>query len=84
MKVRLLRSAVAAADPIVVRQSVHRLRGESAALGAVDVARLCGTLEDLSIEGTIDGAPALVAAIEAAFGRAAAALREVTRIRSSL
>jgi HPt (histidine-containing phosphotransfer) domain-containing protein len=75
-----LRAAVGAGDAARVRQSAHRLRGESAALGAVEVARLCASLEELSVEGQLDTAPALAAAIESACHRAAAELREASRI----
>jgi HPt (histidine-containing phosphotransfer) domain-containing protein len=69
-----LRAAVADGDAAVVRQSAHRLRGESSALGAVEVARLCATLEESAAE-SLERAPMLASAIQSAFDRAAAELR---------
>jgi two-component system sensor histidine kinase/response regulator len=70
-----LMAAAAGGDPGPVRQCAHRLRGESSAIGAVEVASLCRTLEEQAVAGRVDGAPALASAIEAAFGRAAGELR---------
>ncbi len=75
-----LMASVAEGDPVKVRQSAHRLRGESAALGAVEVARLCGALEELAAGGRLDTAPALARAIESAYDRAAVELRDASRI----
>jgi two-component system sensor histidine kinase/response regulator len=69
-----LAMAVASGDASHVRQSAHRLKGESGAVGAVEVARLCKDLEELAVAGRLDGAPALASAVEAAFERAAAEL----------
>jgi HPt (histidine-containing phosphotransfer) domain-containing protein len=69
-----LRAAVASRDAALTRQSAHRLRGESSALGAVDVARLCATLEESAADG-LERAPMLASAIESAFTRAARELR---------
>jgi PAS domain S-box-containing protein len=70
-----LKVAVAAGDAGAVRQSAHRLRGESSAVGAVEVAALCRSLEEQSLAGHLDGAPALAASIASAFERAAGELR---------
>ena len=77
-----LRAAVADGDTGRVRQSAHRLRGESSALGAVELAGLCATLEEMALAGRLDGAPATTAAVDVAFGRAAAALRATIGPRS--
>jgi len=69
-----LRAAASSGDAALVRQSAHRLRGESGALGAVEVARLCATLEESAAE-SLDRAPMLASAIQSAFDRAAAELR---------
>ena len=69
-----LRAAVATADADLVRQAAHRLRGAAGALGAVKVARLCTRLEEMSVQGRLDGAPAVASAIETALGRATADL----------
>jgi two-component system sensor histidine kinase/response regulator len=70
-----LQAAVAAGDAGAVRQCAHRLRGESAAVGAVELAALCRPLEEQAITGRLDGAPALASSIAAAFERAAGELR---------
>jgi CheY-like chemotaxis protein/HPt (histidine-containing phosphotransfer) domain-containing protein len=72
-----LEAAVVAGDPVAVRQCTHRLRGESSAVGAVELAALCRSLEDQSVAGHLDGAPALATSIGAAFERAAGELRAV-------
>ena len=69
-------AAVAAGNAVTVRQCVHRLRGESSAVGAVELAALCRSLEEQSIAGDLDGAPALVTSIGAAFDCAAGELRQ--------
>jgi PAS domain S-box-containing protein len=71
-----LAAAVTGGDPTVVRQQAHRLKGESGAVGAVEVARLSMQLEEAALAGRLDGAPALASAVDAAFQRAAAALSE--------
>ncbi|HWI03026.1 MAG TPA: response regulator, partial [Acidimicrobiales bacterium] len=70
-----LGDAVAAGDAGAVHQCAHRLRGESSAVGALELARLCRSLEEHSITGRLDGAPVLVSAIESAFARVAGQLR---------
>ena len=70
-----LRDAVAAGDARAVQQCAHRLRGESSAVGALELARLCRSLEERSVIGHLDGAPVLASAIESAFARAAGQLR---------
>jgi CheY-like chemotaxis protein len=70
-----LQAAVAAGDAGAVRQSAHRLRGESSAVGAVELTALCRSLEELSLAGRLDGAPALASTIASAFERASADLR---------
>ncbi|HET7719542.1 MAG TPA: response regulator [Acidimicrobiales bacterium] len=70
-----LQAAVAAGDAGAVRQCAHRLRGESSAVGAVEVAALCRSLEEQSIAGRLDGAPALFSFIVSAYERAAGELR---------
>jgi two-component system, sensor histidine kinase and response regulator len=77
-----LHAAVAAGDAGAVRQSAHRLRGESSAVGAAEVANLCRTLEERAVAGRIEGAPALASSIESAFGRAAGELRAFVGARA--
>ncbi len=70
-----LDAAVAAGDAGAVRQCAHRLRGESSAVGAVELAALCRTLEEQSIAARLDDAPALASSIASAFERAGGDLR---------
>jgi HPt (histidine-containing phosphotransfer) domain-containing protein len=70
-----LQAAVGAGDAGAVRQCAHRLRGESSAIGAVELADLCRSLEEQILAGRLDGAPALATSIAAAFQRAAGHLR---------
>ncbi len=73
-------ASVGDGDPTGARQAAHQLRGESAALGAVEVARLCRDLEEQAANRDLDAAPALVGAIKAAYARAGVELREASRI----
>jgi HPt (histidine-containing phosphotransfer) domain-containing protein len=77
-----LGAAVAGADAGAVRQCAHRLRGESSAVGAVELAALCRTLEEQAIAGRLADAPALASSIEEAFTRAAAELRAFVGTRA--
>ena len=77
-----LQAAVAAGDAGAVRQCAHRLRGESSAVGAAEVAALCRSLEEQSIAGRLDGAPALASSIASAFERAAGELRAFVGTRA--
>jgi CheY-like chemotaxis protein/HPt (histidine-containing phosphotransfer) domain-containing protein len=70
-----LQAAVAAGEAGAVRQCAHRLRGESGAVGTVELATLCRTLEEQSIAGRLDAAPALASSIGSAFERASGELR---------
>ncbi len=70
-----LEAAVAAGEAGAVRQCAHRLRGESSAVGAVELAALCKSLEEQTIAGRLDGAPALASSIASAFERVAGELR---------
>jgi signal transduction histidine kinase/CheY-like chemotaxis protein len=72
-----LQAAVAGGDAGAVRQCAHRLRGESGAVGAVELAALCRSLEEQSIATRLDGAPSLASSIASAFERAAGELRAV-------
>ena len=72
-----LLAAVSNGDLAWARRSAHRLRGESSALGAIELSDLCTSLETRAEEGWGDGAPALASAIETAFDRAAAELGDI-------
>jgi HPt (histidine-containing phosphotransfer) domain-containing protein len=77
-----LGAAIASGDAAAVRQCAHGLRGESSAVGAVELARLCRMIEEQAIAGRTDGAPALVSSVESAFGRAAGELRAFVGTRA--
>jgi HPt (histidine-containing phosphotransfer) domain-containing protein len=62
-----LRTAIAAADALSVRDSAHTLKGRCLTLAATQMAELCSKLETLASGDSLDGADALVEQIERAF-----------------
>jgi PAS domain S-box-containing protein len=69
-----MRSAIDAADPQVVRESAHKLKGSSATVAALTLSELCHDLQ-LQAEGdSLTDAAGLVDQIEVAFQDAHAAL----------
>jgi CheY-like chemotaxis protein/HPt (histidine-containing phosphotransfer) domain-containing protein len=71
-----LRNAAAADDAAAVKRLAHALKGDSASLAVRPLAELCGRLEQLAASGTLAGIDELLAAIEAEFQLARAALRD--------
>jgi CheY-like chemotaxis protein len=55
-----LREAIAEGDPQAVERSGHTLKGASANLGAVRLARVCGKIETLGRAAALGTAPRLV------------------------
>jgi two-component system, sensor histidine kinase and response regulator len=70
----LLRQAMAATDASALRRSAHSIKGASANLGAIHLARLCGALEEEDVMGKPAGAIALIGAIEIELERVRVAL----------
>ncbi len=77
-----LKDAVERSDAPALRLVVHSLRGASSMVGAGRLAVLCGELEELARETTLDGIPALMTAIEDEFTRVRDAL-DVERGRAA-
>jgi len=71
-------AAVEQYRPAELRRVAHLLRGEANALHATAMADLCEQLETLGREGSVDGAPALLTRLEAAFARTRHALEQET------
>ncbi|GAC1531270.1 MAG: hypothetical protein NVS3B12_06980 [Acidimicrobiales bacterium] len=63
------------ADPIRLRHAAHRLLGAAANLGAAHTAMLCVQLEQLGIQESLDGAPAVLAKLTTEIGRTIIAMR---------
>lgn len=55
-----IKQAVSAGDAEGLKKSAHPLKSSSAQLGAVGLAEIAKKLEQLGIDGTVDGADDLV------------------------
>jgi HPt (histidine-containing phosphotransfer) domain-containing protein len=73
-----LRAAVASGDAEEVERGAHTLKSNAATFGIVRLADICRDLEDRASHGNLDGAEALVAAIEGALAEARPALEALT------
>jgi two-component system sensor histidine kinase/response regulator len=71
----LAKTAVADADPDRLEQATHLLKGSAANFGAQGLQELCTALERIACTGVLDGAPDVLAALQAEFDRVAAALQ---------
>jgi CheY-like chemotaxis protein/HPt (histidine-containing phosphotransfer) domain-containing protein len=69
-----LKNAVERRDAAALRLVTHSLKGSSSAVGAGAFAAMCGEMEALARNGTIEGTPALFASLEAEFARVRDAL----------
>jgi CheY-like chemotaxis protein len=69
-----LRSAIDAANPQVVREGAHKLKGSSATVGALTLSGLCNDLQLDAERSSLTDAAELVDQIEASFQEAHAAL----------
>jgi CheY-like chemotaxis protein len=72
-----IREAVQASNASGLRHAAHTLKGGSASLGVIEVARLSAELEKLGRGGVVDGAAALLLQLEAEYARACEALMVV-------
>jgi HPt (histidine-containing phosphotransfer) domain-containing protein len=63
-QVEVLRATVAAGDGPGVRRAAHTLKGVLANFGVPDLRDSACTLERLGATGSLEGAPALLAALE--------------------
>ncbi len=68
-----LHRAVASVDPPRLRRAAHTLKSSSQ-VGAMPLSALSADLQAIGDAGTVEGAPALIAQIEAEYARVAAAL----------
>jgi two-component system, sensor histidine kinase and response regulator len=72
-----IRAALDQRDPRALQAATHALKGSAGALGAYSVQEVCGQLEEVAESGTVDGAPDIVQALEAALARARSGLEEL-------
>ncbi|MEW6753187.1 MAG: Hpt domain-containing protein [Candidatus Latescibacterota bacterium] len=70
-----LRQAVAGADPPALARAGHVIRGVLGTLGLEQAAAAAGQLEALAVQGGMDGAAALTAALEQGVGEFLVELR---------
>lgn len=68
-------AAITDADPDRLAQAAHLLKGSAANFGAQGLQELCTNLERIACTGVLDGAPDVLAALQAEFDRVAAALQ---------
>jgi HPt (histidine-containing phosphotransfer) domain-containing protein len=73
-----LKDAVTRGDALALRQAAHSLKGSAGTVGANRMADLCGELETLARGTTLDGSPALVAALDDEFARVGRELQAET------
>jgi two-component system sensor histidine kinase/response regulator len=82
-RLRELREHIKAGEADDVKRLAHTMRGGAASLGAVAMADACLKLEEVAKSGDLEGATALVDALEAAYGAARDALgRELAALSS--
>ena len=78
-RIERLRETVASGDPKAIRSAAHAIRGSSGSVGAVALSGLCAQLEEYASTGSIEGATALLAAIEPEAVRAREGLTKLRR-----
>ena len=74
-----LRAGLAAEDADALVRPAHTLKSSSASLGALRLAERCRQLEASAKSGSLDGAAASIAGIEAEVGRVVDALEALKR-----
>jgi signal transduction histidine kinase/CheY-like chemotaxis protein/HPt (histidine-containing phosphotransfer) domain-containing protein len=75
--VRSAAAAIAGRDPAAVRRAAHSLRGSSGNVGAIEVARLAGELEELDCAADWPAADRLRRRLETVFERTAVHVRAI-------
>jgi PAS domain S-box-containing protein len=73
-RVEHMRAGIAEADPVRVMRAAHAMKGGGSNIGAVQLATLCGQLERQGKAGALEGAHAVVEAIETELERVRGAL----------
>jgi signal transduction histidine kinase/CheY-like chemotaxis protein/HPt (histidine-containing phosphotransfer) domain-containing protein len=73
-QLRQIQDAVRARDAAGLRHAAHTLKGGSASLGALEMARLSAELEKIGRGGMVDGAAALLLQLEGEYARVCEAL----------
>jgi two-component system, sensor histidine kinase and response regulator len=71
-----IQAAVGAGDAEGLRQSAHKLKGSSAAVGAHRMADLCKRLQELGESGDVGAAPGPLSALSEEYAEVAGLLRE--------
>ncbi len=64
-----IETAVNSGDLDLLRNAAHKMKGGSASVAAVPLSKVCGKLEKMAIEGSLDGAPEQVTEAKAEFTR---------------
>lgn len=79
VRIGRLRGACQAGNALEVQRAAHSLKGSAGNIGANGLLAVCRDLDDQSRAGDLSNAAALVAAIEAEFGRVEAEIRELIK-----
>ena len=72
-----MRTALASGDAETLRRAAHSLKSNSANFGALILSQQCKELEALAKIGALDGAEALIAAIDEGYQAARSALEAI-------
>ena len=59
-RIRTIAEAVAAQDPIAIRRAAHSFKGSAGNMGALRLALICKSLEEIGANGDIQGASSLL------------------------
>jgi HPt (histidine-containing phosphotransfer) domain-containing protein len=71
----VMREAVESGDALGLKKAAHGIKGAAANLGGSQLAALCGELEKMGRESTLEGAAELLPLVEAQYHRLCAALQ---------
>jgi HPt (histidine-containing phosphotransfer) domain-containing protein len=72
-----LNAAVARDDATAVAQAAHTLKGAATSIGATSLGALCESLEDVSHEPDLHGAPAILARLQGEYDTTRALLQHI-------
>jgi len=73
-KIATMREGAKRGDAMKVRKAAHALRGSSAQVGAIFVAKVCEQIELIAMKESVEGTDSLIDAVEESFKQAIAQL----------
>ncbi len=75
-----MESALESGDAELFRRAAHSLKSNSASFGALELSKLCKSLEEIGKSGQLDSGKKLLAQAEAAYRETSAALAEYINV----